>query len=84
MPSSTVSIHLGACLEQVDIDLIDKIDRQVDAIRYSKQSCGQLYKIRTKYDGPQPRECFCASVRRKVWYKDFMTWYESYLRQVHQ
>ncbi len=44
----------------------------------------QLYKIRVKYDGPQPRECFCASVRRKVWYKDFMNWYEKSLRQVHQ
>ena len=70
--------------EQTDIDTIDRIDALDDAVKYSKNSCVQLFKIRTKYDGPQPRECFCASVRRKVWYKDFMIWYEKALRQVHQ
>jgi hypothetical protein len=69
--------------EQAELDLIEKIDQLPEALRYSKQSCVQLFKIRTKYDGPQPRECFCASVRRKVWYKDFQIWYEKALRSVH-
>lgn len=83
LPSSTGCIRFRIMFEQTDIDTIDKIDKLEDALRYSKSYCVQLYKIRVKYDGPQPRECFCASVRRKVWYKDFMVWYEKALRSVH-
>jgi len=84
MSSSTGCLCIRIMFEQTDIEIVDKIDAQSDAVKYSKHSCVQLYKIRQKYDGPQPRECFCASVRRKVWYKDFMVWYEKALRQVHQ
>lgn len=69
--------------EQTEIDLISEIELLPENIRYSKHSCINLYKIRTKYDGVQPRECFCASVRRRIWYKDFMIWYEKSLRQLH-
>jgi hypothetical protein len=24
------------------------------------------------------KECFCSSVRRKIWFKDFKQWYETY------
>jgi hypothetical protein len=24
------------------------------------------------------KECFCSSVRRKIWLKDFKQWYETY------
>jgi hypothetical protein len=24
------------------------------------------------------KECFCGSVRRKIWLKDFKQWYETY------
>ena len=69
--------------EQTDIDIVDNIDSMDDAMKYSKHSCVQLYKVRVKYDGPQPKECFCTSVGRKVWYKDFIIWYEKTLRYVH-
>jgi len=69
--------------EQAEIDLIAEIEGLSDTIRYSKHSCVKLFRIRTKYDGIQPRECFCASVRRRIWYKDFMIWYEKALRQLH-
>lgn len=69
--------------EQTEIDLISEIESSPDNIRYSKVSCISLYKIRTKYDGIQPRECFCTSVSRRIWYKDFMIWYERALRSVH-
>ena len=69
--------------EQTEIDRIAEIELLPENIRYSKHSCVALYKIRTKYDGVQPRECFCASVRRRIWYKDFMIWYEKALRQLY-
>jgi hypothetical protein len=69
--------------EQAEIDLIDEIELLPDNIRYSKHSCVKMLRIRIKYEGIQPRECFCASVRRRIWYKDFMIWYEKSLRQLH-
>jgi hypothetical protein len=68
---------------QVEIDLIDTIEKMPDNDRYNKYSCIKLYKIKEKYEGRQPRECFCSSVRRRIWSKDFMQWYERSLRQVH-
>lgn len=68
---------------EAEIELIDEIELLPENIRYSKHSCVSMLKIRTKYDGDQPRECFCASVRRRIWYKDFMTWYEKSLRSVY-
>jgi hypothetical protein len=69
--------------EQAEIELIDAIAKMPDNERYSKHSCIKLYKIREKYEGRQPRECFCASTRRRIWSKDFETWYEKSLRQLH-
>jgi hypothetical protein len=69
--------------EQAEIDLIAEIEGLSENIRYSKHSCIRLLRIRIKYEGIQPRECFCASVRRRIWYKDFMIWYEKALRQLH-
>jgi hypothetical protein len=68
---------------ETEIDLIAEIELLPENIRYSKHSCVALLKIRNKYDGVQPRECFCASVRRRIWYKDFMIWYEKSLRQLY-
>jgi hypothetical protein len=68
---------------ETEIELIDTIAKMPDINRYGKHNCIKLYKIKTKYDGPQPRECFCGSVRRKVWSKDFELWYEKSLRQLH-
>lgn len=69
---------------QTEIELVDSIEKLAENERYSKYSLHQLTKIREKYDGRQPRECFCSVVRRKVWSKDFMVWYEKSLRQLHQ
>ena len=68
---------------EAEIELIDNIAKMPDSERYTKYSCIKLYKIKEKYEGRQPRECFCAVVRRRIWSKDFMIWYERSLRQVH-
>ncbi len=68
---------------QIEIDLIDAIEKMPDNDRYTKYSCIKLFKIKEKYEGRQPRECFCSSVRRRIWSKDFMQWYEKSLRSVH-
>ena len=63
-----------------------KEDIKKKKISYTKETedLEKIYtKIKEKYEGRQPRECFCASVRRRIWSKDFETWYEKSLRQVH-
>jgi hypothetical protein len=68
---------------EAEIELVDTIAKMPDADRYTKYSCIKLFKIKEKYEGRQPRECFCASTRRRIWSKDFEIWYEKSLRQLH-
>jgi hypothetical protein len=38
----------------------------------------KLKAIKFRVTGTPEKECFCSSVRRKIWYKDFRQWYETY------
>ena len=72
---------IGLPVEQSDCEVVDRVLSLPESLRYSKHSLHELLKVRIKYEGKQPQECFCASVRRKVWFKEFTLWYEGYLRQ---
>jgi len=73
---------IGLPVESSDSQVVDRVLSLPDTLKYTKHSLAELLKIRTKYEGKQPQECFCASVRRKVWFKEFTLWYEGYLRSV--
>lgn len=73
---------IGVPIEPSDCEVVDRVLSLPESLRYSKHSLNELLKVRIKYEGNQPQECFCASVRRKVWLKEFTIWYEEYLRQV--
>lgn len=62
-------------LEQTDIQLIEELLSQPE----TKRTLIQLQRIKNKVTGTKDKECFCASVRRKVWLKDFKLWYETAL-----
>ena len=72
---------IGVPIEQSDCEVVDRVLSLPESLRYSKHSLHELLKVRIKYEGKQPQECFCASVRLKVWFKEFTIWYEGYLRQ---
>jgi len=38
----------------------------------------KLKAIKVRLTGTADKECFCGSVRRKIWLKDFKQWYETY------
>jgi hypothetical protein len=38
----------------------------------------KLKAIKVRVTGTPDKECFCGGVRRKIWYKDFKQWYETY------
>lgn len=37
----------------------------------------KLKRIKDRIVGYE-KECLCSSVRRKIWYKDFTQWYETF------
>ena len=37
-----------------------------------------LRSIKVRLTESPDKECFCGSVRRKIWLKDFKQWYETY------
>ena len=65
-------------LEQVDHELIQKIISLPDNLKTIKANVLQLKKIKDKVTNTYEKECFCSSVRRKIWYKDFRQWYEAF------
>jgi hypothetical protein len=64
-------------LKQIDIQLIESIIEQPEKEILKKSNLIKLQKIKVKTTGIIDKECFCASVRRKVWFKDFTQWYEA-------
>jgi len=38
----------------------------------------KLKPIKVRLTGIMDKECFCGSVRRKIWLKDFKQWYETF------
>jgi hypothetical protein len=38
----------------------------------------KLKPIKIRLTNTPDKECFCGSVRRKIWLKDFKQWYETY------
>ena len=63
--------------EQAEIEYITEIIASSDASKYAKRTLKALYRIYDKYTGEKTDECFCASTVRKIYYKQFMEWYEN-------
>lgn len=64
-------------LTQTDIEYISQVIEMDDAHRFTKKALLPLKKIKERVEGKPDRECFCSMIRRKIWYKDFINWYES-------
>jgi len=64
-------------LEQTDIQLIESILNLPEDRTMVKSSLVKLQQVKNRVTGIRDKECFCSGVRRKVWYKDFLTWYEA-------
>ena len=65
-------------LEQVDHELIQKIISLPDNLKTIKANVLQLKKIKDKVTNTYEKDCMCSSVRRKIWFKDFIQLYETY------
>lgn len=62
---------------QAEFDEINEINASSEVVKYSKVSLNRLKKIKELKTGKKDPECFCSNVRRRVWFKDFMSWFEN-------
>jgi hypothetical protein len=76
-------IHSGLChithssmLTETDIQLVESIIALPESEIMTKRSLSQLKMVKVAHTKVIDKECFCSTVRRKVWYKDFLSWYE--------
>lgn len=63
--------------ESTELEVINEIINAQDVIKYSKVSLNKLKKIKELKTKKKESECFCSNVRRRVWFKDFVSWFES-------
>jgi hypothetical protein len=75
---SSFIVYITGMLEQVDHELIQKIISLPDNLKTIKANILQLKKIKDKVTNTYEKDCMCSSVRRKIWFKDFIQWYETY------
>lgn len=59
-------------ISQSDIEIIEAIK-----LSTNKVDLITLQEIYNKYTGQTKKDCFCSMVRRKIWIKHFMEWYQS-------
>lgn len=64
-------------LTTTELEYIATVIAMDDAHRYTKRVLLLLKGIKERITGITDRECFCSQVRRKIWYKEFISWYES-------
>jgi len=69
-------ITYSSMLEQADIQLVESIIALPEKEIMTKRSLSQLKMVKFMATKVMDKECFCSTVRRKVWYKDFLSWYE--------
>lgn len=62
---------------ETELQTINEINDAQDVVKYSKSSLNKLKRIKEQKTNKKESECFCSNVRRRVWFKDFMTWVES-------
>jgi hypothetical protein len=70
------NIFGSSMVEQTYIQSIDTILSLPEDQLLTKKSLIQLQRIKNEITGGREKECFCSMVRRKVWLKDFIQWYE--------
>jgi hypothetical protein len=65
---------------QDELEYIESLKTSNESTRTAKVTLNRLKAIKTRITNEVDKECFCSSVRRKIWYKNFMEWYESTTR----
>lgn len=65
---------------QDELEYIESLKTATESTRTAKVTLKRLQAIKTRITNEVDKECFCSSVRRKIWYKHFIEWYENATR----
>lgn len=63
---------------EAQVKYINEIITSSDASKYAKVTLKRLYQIYDEHTGGITTDCFCARTVRKIYYKQFMEWYEAH------
>jgi hypothetical protein len=67
-------------LTEAEIEYIESVKLLPDDKRASKKVAIALRDIRNRVLNEKNTNCMCGMVYRKIYIKDFLSWYEGYLR----
>jgi hypothetical protein len=62
---------------EAEIKFIELVKGLPETTRYSKSVAKQFQSIKNRVLGEKDDNCMCGMVYRKIYIKDFLTWYES-------
>jgi hypothetical protein len=65
---------------EAEIKFIEMVRSLPETTRYSKSVAKQFQKIRNRVLNGSEDNCMCGMVYRKIYIKDFLTWYEDVAR----
>ena len=62
---------------EAEIKFIELVRSLPETTRYSKSVAKQFQSIKNRVLSEKDDNCMCGMVYRKIYIKDFLTWYES-------
>jgi hypothetical protein len=64
-------------MEQEEINILERLKTQFTTGIVTKKTVVQAREIWNKYNTPPVTYCMCTSVKRNIYAKQFIEWYES-------
>ena len=75
---SSIVVYTTRMFTEAEQVIIQQVFNLPEIEQSYKINLLKLKAIKARVTETPEKECFCSSVRRKIWYKDFRQWYETY------
>jgi len=75
---SSIVVYITRMFTEAEQVIIQQVFNLPEIEQSYKIHLIKLKAIKVRLTGTPDKECFCGSVRRKIWLKDFKQWYETY------
>lgn len=75
---SSIVVYITGMFTEAEQVIIQQVFSLPEKEQSYKIHLLKLKPIKVRLTGTADKECFCGSVRRKIWLKDFKQWYETF------
>ena len=75
---SSIIVYTAGMFTEAEQVIIQQVFSLPEKEQSYKIHLLKLKPIKVRLTGIMDKECFCGSVRRKIWLKDFRQWYETF------